>query len=103
MILAGTTLLGALYAFFTEHQYCGELDAAVEGDRVWMMSRVARGSSATPIATDQRGRAAGARRDLRLDSRQPSSTGVPMRLIGLAVILALPILPFAAEALELES
>ena len=37
MILAGTTLLGALYAFFTEHQYCGELDAAVEGDRVWMM------------------------------------------------------------------
>src|SRR5882672_3361155 len=31
---------------------------------------------------------AGASRGVRLDSRQPSSTEVPMRLIGLAVILA---------------
>ena len=32
--------------------------------------------------------APGARRVVRLDSRQPSSTEVPMRLIGLAVVLA---------------
>jgi hypothetical protein len=30
------TLVDALQAFFKEHQYCGDLDAAVEGDRVWM-------------------------------------------------------------------
>jgi hypothetical protein len=30
------TLFHALQAFFQEHQYCGDLDAAVEGDRVWM-------------------------------------------------------------------
>ena len=29
-------LFGALYAFFQEHQYCGELDGGVEDDRVWM-------------------------------------------------------------------
>lgn len=27
----------ALVAFLKEHQYCGELDGAVEGDRIWMM------------------------------------------------------------------
>ena len=32
----GVTLFAALYAFFQEHQYCGELDGGVEGDRVWM-------------------------------------------------------------------
>ena len=32
-------------------------------------------------------RRAGARRGVRLDSRQPSSTEVPMRLIGLVVVL----------------
>jgi len=32
----GGTLFDALLAFFHEHQYCGDLDAAVEGDRVWM-------------------------------------------------------------------
>jgi len=30
------TLFDALYAFFREHQYCGDLDGGVEGDRVWM-------------------------------------------------------------------
>ena len=30
------TLFDALQAFFQEHQYCGDLDAGVEGDRVWM-------------------------------------------------------------------
>jgi hypothetical protein len=33
----GPTLFHALQAFFEEHQYCGELDGGVEGDRVWMM------------------------------------------------------------------
>jgi hypothetical protein len=32
-----TTDLGAaLEAFILEHEYCGELDADVEADRVWM-------------------------------------------------------------------
>jgi hypothetical protein len=26
----------ALEAFILEHEYCGELDAGVEADRVWM-------------------------------------------------------------------
>jgi len=30
------TLLGALCAFFPEPCYCGDFDAAVEADRVWM-------------------------------------------------------------------
>jgi hypothetical protein len=30
------TLFDALYAFFQEDQYCGDLDGEVEGDRVWM-------------------------------------------------------------------
>ena len=30
------TLLDALYAFYREHEHCGELDSAVEGNRVWM-------------------------------------------------------------------
>jgi hypothetical protein len=30
------TLFDALYAFLQEHHRCGDLDAAVEGDRVWM-------------------------------------------------------------------
>jgi hypothetical protein len=33
---AGVTLLDALYAFYQEHEHCGELDSAVEDDRVWM-------------------------------------------------------------------
>jgi hypothetical protein len=32
----GVTLFDALQAFFQEHQYCGELDGSVDGDRVWM-------------------------------------------------------------------
>jgi len=34
--VAGVSLLAALYAFYLEHEYCGDLDSAVEGDRVWM-------------------------------------------------------------------
>ena len=30
------TLLGDLDAFLQEHRNCGELDAAVEDDQVWM-------------------------------------------------------------------
>ena len=33
---AGAMLFAALYAFFQEHQYCGELGGGVDGDRVWM-------------------------------------------------------------------
>jgi hypothetical protein len=29
-------LFDALWAFCQEHEYCGELDGGVEGDRVWM-------------------------------------------------------------------
>jgi len=29
-------LFAALYAFFQEHQYGGELEGGVKGDRVWM-------------------------------------------------------------------
>jgi hypothetical protein len=32
----GVTLFDALQAFYQEHEYCGELDGGVEGDRVWM-------------------------------------------------------------------
>jgi hypothetical protein len=29
-------LLAALYAFFQEHERCGDLDSGLDGDRVWM-------------------------------------------------------------------
>jgi hypothetical protein len=32
----GVTLFAALYAFFQEHQYRGDLEGGVEDDRVWM-------------------------------------------------------------------
>jgi hypothetical protein len=32
----GATLFDALQAFFQAHQYCGDLDGGVEGDRVQM-------------------------------------------------------------------
>ena len=32
----GVTRLDALWAFYQEHEYCGDLDGGVEGDRVWM-------------------------------------------------------------------
>ena len=32
----GRTLFDALWAFYRGHEYCGELDGGVEGDRVWM-------------------------------------------------------------------
>jgi hypothetical protein len=31
-----TALGDALEAFILEHEYCGELDGGVDGDRVWM-------------------------------------------------------------------
>jgi hypothetical protein len=34
--LAAVTLLDALYAFFQEHEHCGDLDSGLDGDRVWM-------------------------------------------------------------------
>jgi hypothetical protein len=37
------TLLTALYVFYLEHQYCGDFDSAVEGDRVWMTCTCGRG------------------------------------------------------------
>jgi len=30
------TLLDALYAFYQEHERCGDLDSGLDGDRVWM-------------------------------------------------------------------
>jgi hypothetical protein len=36
-VTPGTGLGAVLEAFILEHEYCGELDAAVEADRVWMM------------------------------------------------------------------
>ena len=30
------TLLSELNAFYLEHRRCGELDAGIEGERVWM-------------------------------------------------------------------
>jgi hypothetical protein len=30
------TLLDALYAFYQEHERCGDLDSGFDGDRVWM-------------------------------------------------------------------
>ena len=33
---ADLTLLAALYAFFQEHERCGDLDSSLDGDRVWM-------------------------------------------------------------------
>jgi len=30
------TLLDALYAFYLEHERCGELDSGLDGDRIWM-------------------------------------------------------------------
>jgi hypothetical protein len=35
-VTSSTNLGAALEAFILEHEYCGELDGGVEGDRVWM-------------------------------------------------------------------
>jgi len=32
----GVMLLAALYAFFQEHERCGDLDSGLESDRVWL-------------------------------------------------------------------
>jgi hypothetical protein len=34
--LPSVALFDALYDFLQEHQYCGDLDGGVDGDRVWM-------------------------------------------------------------------
>jgi len=35
-VTSSTDLGAALEAFILEHEYCGELDAGAEEDRVWM-------------------------------------------------------------------
>jgi len=40
--LLPVTLLNALYAFSQEHERCGDLDSAVDGDHVWMVCSAAR-------------------------------------------------------------
>jgi hypothetical protein len=48
----------ALEAFILNHEYCGELDAAVEADRVWMTCTCGAGIVRdADRATDSRGRA----------------------------------------------
>jgi len=34
--LVSVTLLDALYAFYQEHERCGDLDSGLDVDRVWM-------------------------------------------------------------------
>jgi len=34
-VTSSTTVGAALEAFILEHEYCGDLDGGVEGDRVW--------------------------------------------------------------------
>jgi len=62
-------------------------------------SRAAPRTSASLDADVLIRRCAGTRPRVQLDSRQPSSTEVPMRRIGLAVVLALSLTlaPLAAE------
>jgi hypothetical protein len=33
----GVPFFDALGAFYEEHEYCGELDTGIDGDRVWMV------------------------------------------------------------------
>jgi len=35
-VTSSTTVGATLEAFILEHEYCGELDGGVKGDRVWM-------------------------------------------------------------------
>jgi hypothetical protein len=51
----GRTLFDALHAFFEEHQYCGDLDGGVEGDRVWMTSTCGSLINRDADLIDQRG------------------------------------------------
>ena len=32
----GLTLFDALWAFYQQHEYCGELDTGLDGNRGWM-------------------------------------------------------------------
>ena len=101
----GVILFDPLQAFFQKHQYCGDLDGGVEGDRVWMTctcgAAINRNVDDWLARPTPRGRChAGAHRGVRLDSRQPFSPRCPLRLIGLAVAftLILTLVPLAAEA-----
>ena len=46
-------LLDDLHAFVEEHDRCGDLDSAVEGDRVWMTCTCGARRCETPIMTDR--------------------------------------------------
>jgi hypothetical protein len=50
----GVTLFNALWTFFREHQYCGDLDDGVEGDPLWMTSTCGAVINRDTV-TDQRG------------------------------------------------
>jgi hypothetical protein len=78
----------ALAAFIAEHEYCGELDSAVEDDRVWM--------TCTCGAVRPDAGASG----LSPSARLPPAilTEVPMRLIGLAVVLTVSLVLAALAA-----
>jgi hypothetical protein len=49
-----TDLGDALEAFILEHEYCGELDSAVEDDRVWMTCTCGAAGTWTAIDTARR-------------------------------------------------
>jgi hypothetical protein len=50
------TLLADLDAFYLEHQYCGDLDSAVDGDQVWMTCTCGAVINRCATMIDQRGR-----------------------------------------------
>jgi putative tryptophan/tyrosine transport system substrate-binding protein len=88
---AGRHLLAILVAFLDEHRCCGELDGGAEDEWIWMTCTCGAVISRTLEP---------ARHEFGLlDSPQPSSTEVPMRRIGLAVILTASLaLALAVEA-----
>jgi hypothetical protein len=49
-VTSSTSRGAALEAFIMEHEYCGELDSAVEVDRVWMTCTC--GAAITRLADD---------------------------------------------------
>jgi hypothetical protein len=76
----GVTLFDdALWAFYQEHEYCRDLDGGVGGDRVWM-------TCSCGVCWCASWRSA------RLLRSRPQ-TEVSMRLIGLAVVFTLSMIP----------
>ena len=66
----GVTLFDALWAFYQEHQYCGDLDSGVEGQRVWMTCTCGAAinrDADRDWSTRASRRPAGARHNVRLD------------------------------------